>query len=800
MSGVVVTVLNRMREAMLLGVAVLACSANSSMERDLLARERAAAASRPPAVAPAPRVEVAGALNTEMVTPYFPGPAEKFAREEYRAAREEFVALQAKAEGEDKARLDLLIAECDARTNRWSEAAKGFARAAEGLPLLADYANYQAARAYFFAQERQKTLAYAEKVNPEGTAGADAALLIGDVLRGGSDQKKVLAHYQGYLDKRPRGIRYDEARYRLAEAHEKLKKYKEAIDIYQSIIVDLPLSGWTKEANERIDALVKRFPKKERAALQALTADEYVRRGMAYFDLQRSEQSEADFARALKAPGVTPDLACTAAYHRAYNYWKLRDRTRSAPLFDEAIQICDTTQNVDLQVKAAYQAGRSYARLGEPDKAIARYEAVEKRFPEHSYADDSRLRQAEQWKELGNEAKETECLASIPEKYPTGDMKTEAAWRLGWRAFKKADYPEAIRWFEKQIELKPIETDWWAEGQPQYWTGRAWAKLGDAKKALASYESVVKLYPLSYYSLLALNRLRESYPNDFARIVGQIVGTPPDPLATFTFKNAEAFQSEGFRRGLEFLRLGLGERALTELQRAGFSPPGDRKEVTDPAQIEKLWAMAFLFDAARRYTQSHWVTRWHVLDYKRGWPEAGNRTRWQIAYPLGYFDLLDRHARKHGYPGELLIAFVREESAFDPNRESTANAHGLTQMIIPTAKRFGKKGGVKATRENLRDPEKNVIVGSNFLAFLMQHFEGYLGLVVAAYNAGEGAVGSWLRERGEGGDIDAFDEDIPYDETRGYTKRVLQSFFVYSYLKDRTIPVMPNTIPKQLIR
>src|SRR5262249_28950848 len=148
-------------------------------------------------------------------------------------------------------------------------------------------------------------------------------------------------------------------------------------------------------------------------------------------------------------------------------------------------------------------------------------------------------------------------------------------------------------------------------------------------------------------------------------------------------------------------------------------------------------------------------------------------------------------------PTELLISFVREESGFDPQRESWANAHGLTQMIVPTGKRFAKGTGIKVDRESLRDPEKNVTIGSRWLAFLMDLYQRQIALAVPAYNSGEGAVKGWLRERGTW-DQDAFNEEIPYDETRGYAKRVLATYFVYSYLKDRTIPVMPNQIPTTL--
>jgi soluble lytic murein transglycosylase len=775
-----------------LGVMVFACSANSPMEREVLARERQSV-SEAEAVAEAPAP--AGGLSADMVAPYFSGPgAEKFAAGQYEAAHAEFSKLTSTATGDDRARLELLMAECDARRSQWGRAAAGFASVAEKLPLVADYANYQAARAYFFARERKKSMEFAKKVNPDSTAGSDAALLIGDMLRGQGNPRPAADHYKAYLDKRPRGIRWDEARFRLAEAYERLRRFEDAIQVYKSITVDIPFSSFSRPASDRIKQLVKRLPKNKRGVAN-LTAADRLARGLVYFDLQRSETSENDIAGALQMGGLTPEQTCTAAYHRAYNFWKLRNRERAAPLFDRAIELCDRSTNIDLQVKSRYQAGRSYARIGDWDTAIARHKELEEKFPTHNYADDARLRQAECYREKGDEAKEAELLSAIPTLYPTGDIRIEATWRLGWRAFKKGSYQEANSRLEKQIELKPIETDWWAEGQPQYWIGRAWAKLGNERKSIAAYENTVRTYPLSYYSMLALNRLRESHPKQFAKLVQEIQAPPPPNLMTFSFENRELLDDEGFRRGLEFLRLGLNERAETELLRAGFTAPPHRNEVKDPAHMERLWAMAYLFDAAGRYTQSHWVTRWHVLDYRRGWPEADNRLRWRIAYPKAYWELLDKYARKQGYPTELQIAFVREESAFDPNRESIANAHGLTQMIIPTARRFAKGTRVRPTRDDLRDPEKNVIIGSNFLGFLMKHYQGRIGLVVPAYNAGEGAVNRWLREFTVT-ENDAFAEEIPYDETRGYNKRVLGSFFAYSYLNDRTIPEMPNSLPK----
>jgi soluble lytic murein transglycosylase len=249
---------------------------------------------------------------------------------------------------------------------------------------------------------------------------------------------------------------------------------------------------------------------------------------------------------------------------------------------------------------------------------------------------------------------------------------------------------------------------------------------------------------------------------------------------------------------MELMRLGLGEPAGAELRKLGLTAPGDKKKIDDPDQLDKLWAIAFLYDRASHWSQSVWATRWHILDYRGAWPTGGNRARWQIAYPKGYWELLTRHAKLNSVPIAMQIGIVREESGFDPLDESYANAIGLTQMIPPTAKDFSKGTGIDPTRENLRDPEKNVTIGSRFLGSLFKDWNNFTLLVPTSYNAGPAAVRRMLKLRGTW-DSDEFVEGIIDDQARNYTKRVLGSFFTYTWLYEHEVPEIPNTIPKDLL-
>jgi soluble lytic murein transglycosylase-like protein len=100
----------------------------------------------------------------------------------------------------------------------------------------------------------------------------------------------------------------------------------------------------------------------------------------------------------------------------------------------------------------------------------------------------------------------------------------------------------------------------------------------------------------------------------------------------------------------------------------------------------------------------------------------------------------------------LVLAVIEAESNFNPHARSPKNAQGLMQLIPATAERFGVR--------DVWDEEENVRGGMAYLRWLMRYFDGDIELVLAAYNAGEGAV-----ERHGG--------IPPYAETQSYVKRII---------------------------
>ena len=121
-----------------------------------------------------------------------------------------------------------------------------------------------------------------------------------------------------------------------------------------------------------------------------------------------------------------------------------------------------------------------------------------------------------------------------------------------------------------------------------------------------------------------------------------------------------------------------------------------------------------------------------------------------------------KHASTHGVDVNLVKAVMAAESGFNSSAISPKNAMGLMQVIPPTAARYG------VTAEQLMNPERNIYAGVRYLRDLSRMFQGRPDLIIAAYNAGEGAVYKYNRRI------------PPYAETQNYVRTVMQYYQVYN--------------------
>lgn len=118
-----------------------------------------------------------------------------------------------------------------------------------------------------------------------------------------------------------------------------------------------------------------------------------------------------------------------------------------------------------------------------------------------------------------------------------------------------------------------------------------------------------------------------------------------------------------------------------------------------------------------------------------------------------YMALIEETAYRESVPPYLVAAIMSVESNFDARAVSNKGARGLMQVMPGTARRFGFNA------ERLHDPVHNIAAGATYLRWLLERYDGDLDRVLAAYNAGEGAV-------------DTYGGIPPYKETQNFVKRV----------------------------
>lgn len=135
-------------------------------------------------------------------------------------------------------------------------------------------------------------------------------------------------------------------------------------------------------------------------------------------------------------------------------------------------------------------------------------------------------------------------------------------------------------------------------------------------------------------------------------------------------------------------------------------------------------------------------------------------------------------AEASGLPPSLVYAVIKAESGFREDARSSAGAVGLMQLLPSTAEFVCRKEGKTFYPERLTEGSYNVELGCAYLRYLFGRFKEERA-VLAAYNAGEGAVRDWLSQAGT-----AELREIPYPETARYVKKVEKFRKIYDFFYD----------------
>jgi soluble lytic murein transglycosylase len=480
----------------------------------------------------------------------------------------------------------------------------------------------------------------------------------------------------------------------------------------------------------------------------------------------------ADETRAQAGPSLEASSGCRLELGRAKAFAGQREPGKALAAVSALLDRCKTEP--DLHARALFNAGKYAVADARYLEAAGFYARVEAEHRDNTLADDARLGAALAYLEAGVEARFTELVSAMPEDFPEGDMVAEGLFRLALRRMDRGDWSGAVSVLDragKVVGSRDAERGGELAGRELYFRARGELRLGQRERALERLERIVSELPLSYYMLhaharlLSLDEGRARRAREAALARAQGDGRPRVP--------ERLLEEPGMRRALELMRIGETGGAVTELDALGLLGPS--------AAPELLWAVARTYARAGAAKLAHDVVRQRLTDWLTRWPAGDWLEAWRVAFPVPYRSLVEGVAARQGLDPALVFAIMREESAFDPEALSSADAYGLMQLILPTARVAAKGTNLPYDRRSLFRPRVNVELGCRTLARYMKAFPENPLLGIPAYNAGPNRARAWLAAR-PSADFDLWVELIPFVETRRYTKRVLSSRGAYAFL------------------
>jgi soluble lytic murein transglycosylase len=603
--------------------------------------------------------------------------------------------------------------------------------------LIGDYVRYLLADALARVDDlpgaRAAALSVADKY-PTSRLVPRALLLAASLdLRAGQDSAA-----QGILTRLitayPSSPEAPAALYLLGQSAEALGKSDLAAQTYRELRMLAPASGYADGASDRLGAL-----QSQGVSVTPLTPAQRADRAERLLQGGVPEQALSEAERLLdevkQGPSALRALRVMADSQRRLNRFDAAARTLGL-LVDRS----PAERRPALRLELA----RVLVRTGDKPRALTALDAVIAAGSDADKAEALYLKA----RVLEDQSREAEAIAAyrqVAANYPTREAAAASLWRLGWLSYLKRDAQAAQQSWMRLAELGSAG----AYRYPAlYWAGRAREQVGG--DALKLYGRILAEAPRSYYGLLASARIGRTKDGG----VTSSISLPAEPR--------EAIASDpGFARVETLRRINLAEDAAQELEYAVQGAGAD------PV---RLYGLAGAWVEAERYHMALRIMRRHFQPAAATGDPALPRAFWEIYYPWGWRD--DVLAASQGVKLDpyLVAAVVREESSYYPRAVSRAGARGLMQLMPTTARLLAPAG-------DLDNPAFNIQLGTRFLAGLLREFNDPR-LALAAYNAGPTRVRQWWASR-RSDDIEVFVEQIPFDETRLYVKRIVISWDEY---------------------
>ena len=364
-----------------------------------------------------------------------------------------------------------------------------------------------------------------------------------------------------------------------------------------------------------------------------------------------------------------------------------------------------------------------------------------------------------------------DAFREAQQRFPSGARASYVHWKAAWLTLRQGRNDEAKKAFEEQVALYPSGAETPAA---LYWRARLAEEDNQPLMARAFYQKVSDRYRNFYYAELGRQRLKHLPVAATDATTGYALLDRVPPLdGTTKVADSQPPADELHVQKAELLANGgLVDFAVRELQAAAAADGGS----WGPSETAQLYDETGHYDQAIE-VMKHSAPNYFALDI----PDLP-RKYWEALFPKAFWTDLKRSATVNGLDPYLVASLIRQESEFNPNAVSRANAVGLMQLLPKTGKLVAKEVKLKRySAGQLYTPAVNLQLGTRYFRGMVDKFGGSFEYALAAYNAGSDRVEEWLGQ-GKYRDPQEFVESIPFTETREYVQAILRNASVYKQI------------------
>ena len=539
-----------------------------------------------------------------------------------------------------------------------------------------------------------------------------------------------------------------------ARANESARKLLDAVKDYQTLYYKLPLADEASDAGIALPKLNKQLHNEFPYA----TAELQDQRAQTFYDAHKWKEARAEYE---KLAAILKDPSNPTRQRALVRAAESRQHPKPAPYLFASLNLSDP----EADAERFYYLSQAYRSEKNETAMLTNIEKVAEKYPQSHWTEEALMAAGNYyWVEL-DRTRAGHYYERVLEGFPGDKNAYNAEWRIAWVAYLERQ-PYADDKMTIFLRKYPVSG---GAVNALYWLGRDAERSGNPAHARAYFKKAVDRFPTSYFADEARNHLEKLGPGeeDAPDFLAQIPPVPPlrpfdEPIAPNVldrWNRAQALRAIAFDASAEL-----------ELKAAYAATASPR----------------FLVEAAQAaFDQGHFAAgmaygRQAIASFdSRKYSEVPPNV-WKVLFPLPYEAQLRREAERNDFDPMFAAGLIRQESTFQADVVSHANAIGLMQILPKEGRRLAKQRKVRYTKATLFDPNTNIELGMLYIAELTRS-TGAPEYAAAAYNAGEDRLALWKAERAYD-EIPEFVESIPFTETREYVQIVIRNAAMYRKL------------------